>query len=297
MNLSQTPFAPLSAHLLDLLRQLEGSGVEPTLAGGFGLFLRREWIAETQAETLIQPIPEARSTEDFDLLLSLAVLADTDKSQALMNALDALGYEVLPSALRFQFKKAGTAWGQSRDVKIDLLAPLPPEGDAVLEADQVRVKRRKGGSPLHGRVTPEAILVEERRMEVSLEGDCPDGRFYSGRVWLPNPLTLYVMKLFAFRDREVGGRGGPEPDYARKHAADLYTLTALLRQPDYDDALELARQNRDDSVLKEARQVVGQYFADENSTGVLRVREQPNFSATDLPRFVQVLEQIFTERV
>jgi hypothetical protein len=293
MNLSQTPFAPLSAHLLDLLRQLEGSGVEPTLAGGFGLFLRREWIAET----LIQPIPEARSTEDFDLLLSLAVLADTDKSQALMNALDALGYEVLPSALRFQFKKAGTAWGQSREVKIDLLAPLPPEGDAVLEADQVRVKRRKGGSPLHGRVTPEAILVEERRMEVSLEGDCPDGRFYSGRVWLPNPLTLYVMKLFAFRDREVGGRGGPEPDYARKHAADLYTLTALLRQPDYDDALELARQNRDDSVLKEARQVVGQYFADENSTGVLRVREQPNFSATDLPRFVQVLEQIFTERV
>ncbi len=165
----------------------------------------------------------------------------------------------------------------------------------MLEADRVRVKQRKGGSPLHGRVTPEAVLVEERRMEVPLEGDCPDGQFYSGRVWLPNPLTLYVMKLFAFRDREVGGRSGPELDYARKHAADLYTLTALLRQQDYGDALDLARQHQNNPVLLEARQIVSQYFGDENSIGVLRVREQPNFSATDLPRFVQTLDQIFIE--
>lgn len=293
MNLSRTPFAPLTVHLLDLLRQLEGSGVELTLVGGFGLFLRREWIAATRAETLIQPIPEARSTEDFDLLLGLELLADADKSQALMAALDALGYEVLPSALRFQFKKEGTAWGQARDVKVDLLAPLPPEGHPVLEADRVRVKRRGGGSPLHGRVTPEAILIDERRMEVPLEGDCSDGRFYSGTIWLPNPLTLYVMKLFAFRDRQVGGRGGTEPDYARKHAADLYTLTTLLRQQDYEDALELARQHRDNPVLLEARQIVAQYFAGENSPGVLRVREQPNFQATNLSLFLSVLGQLF----
>lgn len=296
MNLSQTPFAPLSAHLLDLLRQLEGSGVEPTLAGGFGLFLRREWIAETQAKTLIQPIPEARSTEDFDLLLSLEVLADASKSQALKNALDTLGYTVIPNAKYFQFKKMGTAWGQARDVKIDLLAPPPPENHALLEADQVRVKQRKRGSLIHGRTTTEAILVEERRMEIPLKGNCTDDQFFSGRVWLPNPLTLYTMKFFAFRDREEGKRGEPDPDQARKHAADLYVLTTLLRQSDYDDAVELARQHRENPVLLEAQQIVTQYFAEENSWGILRVKEQANFSTTNLLQFVQVLKQIFSKQ-
>lgn len=57
----------------------------------------------------------------------------------------------------------GTAWGQDLDVKVDLLGP-PPGGHAVLEADRVRAKRRKGGNPLHGRVTPEAIAADERRL-------------------------------------------------------------------------------------------------------------------------------------
>lgn len=49
--------------------------------------------------------------------------------------------------------------------------------------------------------------------------------------------------------------------------------------------------------MLEARQIVAQYLAEQNSAGVLRIRKQPNFSATDLPQFVQVLGQIFNERV
>ena len=292
MNLSLTPFAPLAVHLLDLLRQL-GDDVQLTLAGGFGLFLRREWIAELQTPTLLQPIPEARATEDFDLLLSLELLTDAAKASALKKALDDLGYEVLPNAHRFQFKKTGTAWEQARDVKVDLLAPIPPADHEVLTADAVRVKRKKGSSALHGRVTPEAIAVEEHLVEIGLEGECSDNQFYQGHIWLPNTFTLYVMKLFAFRDRQEGKRGNPEPDYAGKHAADLYTLTALLRQEDYDAALQLAQQYREHPITREASTIVEQYFGDETSAGVLHIREQLNPEAENLQRFLAVLNQVF----
>lgn len=293
MNLSQTPLAPLVTHLLDLLRQLEGSGVEPTLAGGFGLFLRREWITETRADTLIQPIPEVRSTEDFDLLLSLEVLANNAKAQMLRDTIEALGYRVFRDARYFQFAKARTSWGTAWEVKIDLLAPQPEPDDPILKVNRPRVTQRKGNSPLHAYITPEAIAVEERRMEVFLEGTCTNDEFYCGKVWLPNALTLYIMKLHAFRDQEEGTRREPNLDYARKHAADLYTLTALLRQQDYDDALVIAHQFRNHPALLEACQIVDQYFGNENFIGTLRVREQPNFSAANLPQFIRVLRQIF----
>ena len=69
MNLDQTPFAPLAVHLVDLLQALQGSGIELTLVGGFGLALRRLEAEEQGLETLISNVPVARATEDFDLLI------------------------------------------------------------------------------------------------------------------------------------------------------------------------------------------------------------------------------------
>lgn len=182
MNLERSAFAPLAAHLLDLLHALEGQGIPLILAGGFGLFLRRQRILESGVRTLLERTPEARATEDFDVVLRLELLADLPKMIALRQALDALGYEVVQSAQTYQFVKPGTAWGAARDVKVDLLARQPGAGDPPLRVDNRRVKPSPKGSPLHAHVTPEAIAVEDGLLELPLEGRRTDGEPSAGTV-------------------------------------------------------------------------------------------------------------------
>jgi hypothetical protein len=122
MNLEQTPFAPLMPHLFDLLHALEGQGIPLILAGGSGLLLRREWLEASGTPSLITNIPSARATDDFDVILTLEVLADSDKRTRFRQVLDALGYVVVKGAEKYQFIKPGTATAGGRDVKVDLLA-------------------------------------------------------------------------------------------------------------------------------------------------------------------------------
>ena len=161
MNLERTAFAPLAAHLLDLLTALEKEEIPLILIGGFGLFLRRQWLLESQTRTLFERVPASRATEDFDLVLRLELLADLPKMTAFRAALDGLGYQVVQSAQIYQFVKPNTAWGGARDVKVDLLAREPSEGDPALWTDARRVKPSASQSPLHARLTPEAIAVED----------------------------------------------------------------------------------------------------------------------------------------
>ena len=88
MNIDRTVNGPLAAHLLDLLDALEGQDIPLILVGGFGLFLRREWLLETGTKTLFERVPESRATEDFDLVLRLELLADLMKMTGLRAAFE-----------------------------------------------------------------------------------------------------------------------------------------------------------------------------------------------------------------
>jgi hypothetical protein len=57
--------------LLDLLHELEETGTNVMLGGGYGLFLKQEHLASTGATTWIPSDrwPTARSTKDIDFLL------------------------------------------------------------------------------------------------------------------------------------------------------------------------------------------------------------------------------------
>ncbi|MCA1595879.1 MAG: hypothetical protein LC772_05595, partial [Chloroflexi bacterium] len=129
VDLNATPFAPLSAHLLDLLHELEGQDVPLILAGGYSLFLRRLAIEQSGTRTLYASIPPLRATEDFDVVLKLELLADLPKVQSLRRAIDNLQYQVVKGAEKYQFYKPGTGWEGHREVKIDLLARLPGPAD------------------------------------------------------------------------------------------------------------------------------------------------------------------------
>lgn len=110
---------------------------------------------------------------------------------------------------------------------------------------------------------------------------------------LPNADTLYCMKLHAFRDEHIGRKGAGRAAFAVKHAADLYTITALLTQEELAglDALRDAHQNS--VVAKDAAGIVVQFFADPKAPGAVQVRQAHRPAAADLGAFLDLLRRTF----
>jgi hypothetical protein len=290
IDLSTSPFARLSAHLLDLLHELRGQYLPLIIVGGFGLFLRREYIEQAGVQTLYEIVPEPRATDDFDIVLKLKLLADRMRMQTLRAALEALKYEVVEKAEEYQFYIPGTASGSHRNVKIDLLARDPEEGDPRLYRSGFRLKPSNRNSPLHAFKTPEAIAVEDGLQEVVIEGNRTTGDRYRGPVFLPAAYALYLMKLFAFRDEE---KKANELD-ARKHAMDIYSLSALLTIDEYDALPAFRERYSSHSVVVEASAIVQEYFGHRAAVGAVRLQEHPNFPARNqLPDFLDLLADIF----
>jgi hypothetical protein len=294
MNIDRTVNGPLAAHLLDLLDALDGQDIPLILVGGFGLFLRREWLLETRTKTLFERVPESRATEDFDLVLRLELLADLTKMTGLRAALDALGYRVVKNAQIYQFIKPGTAWGNARDIKIDLLVRKPGKGDPKLKTDSRRVKPSEKNSPLHAHITPEAIAVEDDLLEIELDGSRTDGRPFRGKIFLPCAYAMYLMKLFAFRDEHEGVKPGDRERYATKHALDLYMITALLTQAERDGLPTFQKHYGNHPIARGAGQIVKAYFAEPNAMGVLRLRDNAVLlEPANLTDFIALLGRTF----
>lgn len=292
INLTQTVFAPLGAHLLDLVAVLEGEDIPLILVGGFGLYLRQEVTLASEQPRLYADAPEPRATEDFDIVLKLSLLADVAKMQRLRAALHTLGYAVVESAREYQFVKPDTAWGGHRNVKVDLLAREPEDGDPRLHLGGVRIMPKKRNNPLHARRTPEAIAVEEGLTPVTLEGKRTDGGVYQGTVFLPAPYALYLMKLFAFRDEQDGTKGAGRERYARKHALDLYTLTANLTPDEFASLSDFQIRYEQHPIVEEAGRIVHAYFRDEVAAGTVRLLEASHALA-NLTDFLALLTELF----
>lgn len=273
INLTQTPFNSLGMHLLDLLKELDGYDIPLILVGGFGLFLRRECQLSSGAKTIYSPVPNTRSTEDFDALLKLNVLADVPKMQALRDALSHLNYEVIKGAEKYQFIKLGTEENGRRSVKVDLLARKPEADDPQLTHDSRRIGPLRKNNPVHAHVTPEAIAVEEGLLRVTLNGYCTSGESYAGDVFLANPYALCLMKLFAFRDEEEEKKGEGRQAYARKHAQDIATIIALLTEAEYSRLSDYQVMFANHVIVQEANDIVYRYFSASEQAGLLRLRE------------------------
>ena len=71
---------PLLASLFDLLRELDLQGIPLTVGGGFGLYLKRAYLAHLGARTLFAELPDVRSTNDIDMFLRADVLADLTRT-------------------------------------------------------------------------------------------------------------------------------------------------------------------------------------------------------------------------
>lgn len=298
------PFAPifpggdnlLRASLLDLLHELREADIPLIIGGGYGIYLKQRFVAERQPRTLIETLPAVRSTRDLDLFLRTELLADSPRARLLADALERLGYEVVPGRERYQYRKTVEASGQSHEVKIDLLTRDPPDPlRSRLEVERIHVKPKpKAG--IHAYRTEEAVAIEDEPTELHVEGALSTGEPFSGSILLPQPFAYALLKLFAFRDQmddedERRGRG-------RHHAMDLFAILAMMTEEEYERARRFSEKYANESTVIEGGRIVQKCFANPEGLGILRMRESSDFSSElDLETFTEVLQEIFPFRL
>lgn len=224
------------------------------------------------------------------LFLRTDMIADSARLRPLRDALDRVGFTVIPSAKNYQFSRKFVFDGRNWDVKVDLLAKTPDlERFPNVKMDARRI-RPQPSIGLHARRTDEAVAIEEEMTQLSITGIRTTGEPYSGVVYLPSTYALLMMKLFALRDQV----DDELKEYGRKHALDLYTLVAILTEPEYIRTRALSVLFAETEEAREAARIVAVLFSTFDATGMLRIRENEALPAgADIAEFRTLLEEFF----
>jgi hypothetical protein len=283
---------PLLTTLLDLLYELRDADFPLVLGGGYGLYLRQARLQESGEPSLLEAIPPLRATNDLDVFLHTEVITDSERLRPLRDALDRLGFKVIPSAQNYQFARKFTLAGQDWDIKIDLLAKTPDRSVFPhIKVDERRVRPHPSVG-LHAHRTDEAIAIEDNMTTVTVTGLRSSGDLYTGKISLPSSYASLMMKLYALRDQWESAEKG----FGRKHAIDLYTLIALMTEPEYHTSQELSRRYQVTAEGREAGRITGALFRDDSGMGVLRMKEHGTLPANaDIAAFVTILQELFPE--
>ncbi|MBA3633878.1 MAG: hypothetical protein H0W58_13890 [Acidobacteria bacterium] len=276
---------PLREQLRLLALELQNDSIKLILGGGYGLVLKTEYIRRTGVATRFEEIPQARSTNDLDLFLSVEIITSAEKIEKIRDALEKLKFE--PVAPFFQFRLPVVFEGQDLPVKIDLLA-APPETEAErklvkINKPRIRPKRAKN---IHGYLTEEAITIEENLLAI----DISENEEQPLEIYLPHPFSYLIMKLFALRDRLED----EEKDFGAYHAFDIYRIIAMMTESEWNEAIELRRIYSNAPKIGEAAEIVGDLFANIESIGVLRVRQHARAVEFEIPpeNFAALIEDL-----
>lgn len=280
--------ASLQKSLLDLLSKVDSTTCPLILGGGYGLYLRRTILEQGGPRTLLEHWPEARSTNDLDLFLRPELLCDSTRLASLKSALDELGYTPVEGAEHYQFRKDDPDGFIERGIKIDLLTgPSSRFEGKGLKVDKRRV-RPNPSVKVHAHPTNEAITLEENLQEVNLQ--IADDSGESKSVYLPHPFTYSLMKVFAFRDQVDNAAKGN----GSHHALDLYSIIAMMTEPEWKQATEMANANADSEIGREAHGIVFKMFDSMTSQGLLVMRANPYCSdQLQLPEFIELIRELF----
>jgi len=227
----------LWAHFVPLWTDLRKIAPRLLLAGGYGLFLKQQWLlsqmrvpSSAEVRTVVElnnwKEQTPRATKDFDFLISVDLIASAEEQRRLNEVLKKHGFEVVPANARWQFVKG---IGEGRQVVLDFHAPTPAEERSDLRVESRRVKPQPslGQTGVHDRENPEARGSELHPFSF---------RFKELEIVLPNPVTLAVMKLTAMRDRWLASQDTSKSDeirelenrQARKHAEDVFRIVAMM---------------------------------------------------------------------
>jgi hypothetical protein len=282
--------ADLQTSLLDLLHEIEGSEVKVIIGGGFGIYLKVVHVAQEGRRTLWREWPEPRSTNDLDLFLRPELLIESEKLKPLAKAIARLGYKAVAGAEKYQFVKPGSGGADPGSVKIDILTgPQSRFKGTKVKADARRV-RPIPSIGIHAHPVDEALTLEDGLLSIVLSGVLSSGEPGKTEVFLPQPYTFAMMKLFAFRDRVEDA----DKEFGRYHALDLYTILATTTEDEWAYSLKLRDQNRGQPGMIEAGRLVLEYFSATNRLGIIRLKESPYYRPElQLDEFMSALQELF----
>lgn len=285
------PFDLLQSNLLDLLYELEGSGIRITIGGGYGLYLKRQQIEMSKADTLLSFIPPARSTNDLDVFLQTEVIADLESAKLVSEALKRVGCIVVEASRNFQFVRSIQHNGQLNQIKFDLLTKMPiDQPEQQIEVKGIRVKNRKSGG-IHAHLTKEAVAIDDTPTAIQITGKRTSGEDYAASVYIPQVYSYLTMKLFAFRDYETEKK---DPEQARKHALDLYSIVAMTMAEELAIAEQLRQKYRQTPEAQEAGRIVNGFFSQSTDFGIIRLREnQLSIPDNEVAEFKLLLSDLF----
>lgn len=279
-------------HFVPLWTDLRESAPGLLLAGGYGLFLKQQWlvsqlrvlgtedghsIVTEKGEKLI--VDEVRTlvpihrwqdqtprvTKDFDFIANLDLIASEEEQQRLNEVLKKHGFDVVPANARWQFEKTVSA---GRSVVLDFHAPAPAieRGDLRVQSRRVKPQPSLGQTGIHGRVNPEAASAELHPFSFTYDGL---------RIVLPNPVTLTLMKLVALRDRRAASQDASlsaekrqqEDRQARKHAEDVCRVMAMMTRDESEIAGEVLDAVRQSLVFEAAVATFSEFFKTDEDWG------------------------------
>ncbi len=284
----------LQTSLLDLLHEIEGTGIKLIIGGGFGIYLKTDHVRRLGIRTLLQEWPEPRSTNDLDIFLRPELLIESATLKPLAEAIARLGYQVVPGAAKYQFIKPGPEGTDAGSIKIDILTG--PQ--SCFQGTRVRVDtRRARPNPsvgIHAHPVDEAPTLEGGLLSETLAGNLSSDEPYQAEVFLPHPYTFVMMKLYAFRDR----LDDADKEFGRYHALDLYAIIATTMEEEWRYAIELRDQQGDQPYVLEAGRLVLEHFSSLDRLGMIRLRESPYYRhELQLDEFMSVLQELFPATV
>ncbi|MFM7319405.1 MAG: hypothetical protein ACKO5E_20865 [bacterium] len=283
----------LRTALLDILYETRDDELRLIVGGGYGIFLKREYVRRVGIRTLFQEWPEARSTNDLDLFLRPEVLVNPERLRPMSEALQRLGYRVVQGTEYYQFVKPGPTGGEEGSIKIDLLTgPQSRFRESSAKVDNRRVRPRPSVG-LHAHTVDEALTLENDLQSIPIEGITSNDLPFQTEAYIPHPFTYIMMKLFAFRDRFAD----TIKDFGSYHALDIYSILAMTSETEWYRALKLHDIHRTDLKVQEANQIVAEYFSSVTSKGMIRMRESHYCRAElQLADFCVTLRELFDSR-
>jgi hypothetical protein len=138
----------LNYTFMELMSAVEAAGLRVVIGGGYGLFLKRELIAQHRLQTVLPKFDVGtRSTEDIDMFLDIDVIAELDQARAMRQVLRDLNFVVKEGSEYYQFVRSVDPGNAVKTVKVDLqTGPIPDEARARVRIhDDRRVRPSKKG--------------------------------------------------------------------------------------------------------------------------------------------------------
>lgn len=282
-------FEYLLNELVKLNTHMHNAGVPLILGGGMGLYLRDTCLENFGPRSPRYPQrPNARSTEDLDVLLSADIIADAEKMKRVRDIIrDTLDYQV--KVENFQFERTIGPDAAGPTVGIDLLsAPPSPDREDQVKMGDVRA-RPHGVTGIHGRLTREAAGIDFGKIPIDLgalietsagnietsAGNIETSTEAITELYIPSSFNYLILKLHAFHDRRE--RQDPKSDRGRHHAFDIFRIVSDMREEDWRSSEQHWERDRDEIYLRQAAHFRRDYFEDDTSEGILRLKENEGY--------------------